>query len=40
MACCTAITYVDGVLLGDPLDVKMFEATGWIMDEPHTKAGN
>ena len=24
---------------GDPLDVKMFEATGWIMDEPHTKAG-
>jgi len=40
MACCTAITYVEGVLLGDPLDVKMFEATGWIMDEPHTKAGN
>lgn len=39
MASCTAITYVEGLLVGDPLDVKMFEATGWIMDEPHTKAG-
>lgn len=36
-ASCTAITYVNGTLIGDPLDVKMFEATGWILDEPHTK---
>jgi cation-transporting ATPase 13A2 len=34
MACCTAITYVNKKLVGDPLDVKMFEATGWNMDEP------
>lgn len=36
LASCTAITYVNGSLIGDPLDVKMFEATGWYMDEPHT----
>jgi len=29
LASCTAITYVNGSLIGDPLDVKMFEATGW-----------
>jgi cation-transporting ATPase 13A2 len=33
MASCTAITYIDGNLVGDPLDVQMFEATGWILDE-------
>ena len=33
MASCTAITYVNGNLVGDPLDVQMFEATGWILDE-------
>ena len=33
MATCTSITFVDGELIGDPLDVKMFEATGWILDE-------
>ena len=33
MASCTAVTYVDGVLVGDPLDVSMFESTGWILDE-------
>ena len=37
MASCTAITYVNGGLIGDPLDVKMFKATGWILDEPHNK---
>lgn len=34
MASCTAITYVNKKLIGDPLDVSMFEATGWIMKEP------
>jgi len=33
MANCTSITFVDGELIGDPLDVKMFEATGWVLDE-------
>ena len=35
MASATAITYVNGSLIGDPLDVKMFEATKWILDETH-----
>ena len=33
MASCTAVTYVNGSLVGDPLDVQMFEATGWVLDE-------
>lgn len=37
MASCTEITYVNDLLVGDPLDVKMFEATGWILDEPQSK---
>jgi cation-transporting ATPase 13A2 len=32
-----AITYVDGNLVGDPLDVKMFQCTGWVLDEMHDK---
>ena len=37
MASCTAISYVDGSLVGDPLDVQMFEATGWILDEQNQR---
>jgi hypothetical protein len=37
LASCTEITYVDGELVGDPLDVKMFEATKWILHEPDPK---
>jgi len=37
MASCTAITYVDGELVGDPLDVQMFKATGWHFDESAQK---
>jgi len=33
MASCTSITFVDGVLVGDPLDVSMFKSTGWVFDE-------
>ena len=33
MASCTGITYVNDELVGDPLDVKMFQSTGWILDE-------
>ena len=31
MASCTEITYVNGLLVGDPLDVKMFESSGWTL---------
>ena len=37
MASCTAITFVHGNLIGDPMDVKMFEATEWVLDEPDGK---
>ena len=33
LACCCAVTYVNGNLIGDPLDVKMFESTDWVLDE-------
>jgi cation-transporting ATPase 13A3/4/5 len=33
IASCHSITYIDGELIGDPLDVKMFQATGWILEE-------
>ena len=33
MASCTEVTYVNGNLVGDPLDVKMFESTGWTLTE-------
>jgi cation-transporting ATPase 13A2 len=33
LACCCGVTYVNGGLIGDPLDVKMFQSTGWILDE-------
>lgn len=34
MASCHSITYVNKELIGDPLDVKMFESTQWVMEEP------
>jgi magnesium-transporting ATPase (P-type) len=33
LATCHSITYVNNELIGDPLDVKMFQATGWILEE-------
>jgi len=33
MATCHSLRSVDGDLLGDPLDVKMFEFTGWSYEE-------
>lgn len=35
MACCHAITYVHNELVGDPLEIKMFEMTGWTLEEDH-----
>ena len=30
MATCHSLTKIDGELVGDPLDMKMFEATNWV----------
>lgn len=30
MAACHSLTTLEGRLAGDPLDLKMFEATGWV----------
>lgn len=39
MATCHSLRIVDEELIGDPLDVKMFEFTGWAYDEGiHTAA--
>ena len=39
LASCHSITYINGELLGDPLDVKMFEATKWILEESNINKG-
>ncbi|XP_054645226.1 polyamine-transporting ATPase 13A3 isoform X2 [Dunckerocampus dactyliophorus] len=33
MATCHSLTKIEGQLSGDPLDLKMFEATGWMLEE-------
>ena len=33
LACCHCLTYVKGKLVGDPIDVKMFESLDWILKE-------
>lgn len=30
MACCHSLMVLDGKIQGDPLDLKMFEATHWV----------
>lgn len=32
MATCHSLTLIDGELTGDPLDIKMFEATQWVTE--------
>ncbi|KAK3088339.1 hypothetical protein FSP39_017880 [Pinctada imbricata] len=34
MAACHSLTIIDGQLTGDPLELIMFEATGWTLEEP------
>ncbi|XP_043989032.1 polyamine-transporting ATPase 13A3-like isoform X3 [Gambusia affinis] len=34
MATCHSLTKIEGELSGDPLDLKMFAATGWVLEEP------
>ena len=38
LASCHCITYVHNELIGDPLEVKMFQSTEWILEEPNTNA--
>lgn len=39
MTTCHSLRSVDGELMGDPLDVKMFEFTGWTFEEGSQGAG-
>lgn len=36
LATCHSLKIVDGEILGDPLDIKMFEFTGWTLEEGRT----
>lgn len=38
MATCHSLTKIEGQLSGDPLDLKMFEATGWVSCSVYPKA--
>ena len=40
MATCHSLRAVNGELLGDPLDLKMFEFTGWSFEEGEHKMGS
>ncbi|KAJ9662965.1 hypothetical protein H2201_005842 [Coniosporium apollinis] len=40
MATCHSLRVVDGELLGDPLDVKMFQFTGWNFEEGEQRSGS
>ena len=33
LASCHSLTSVAGSLIGDPLDIKMFESTGWLLED-------
>lgn len=39
MACCHSLTYIKEELVGDPLEIQMFESTSWALDEEH-REGN
>ena len=39
LACCHCLTYVNGNLVGDPIDVKMFESLDWILKENDSSNG-
>lgn len=40
MATCHSITIMNGEQKGDPLDLKMFEATNWILEEANVSDDN
>lgn len=33
LVCCHSLTIIDKQITGDPLDIKMFESTGWAIEE-------
>lgn len=33
MVTCHSITVINGSMIGDPLDLKMFESTGWVLED-------
>lgn len=33
MASCHTLTKVQNQIIGDPLDIKMFESCGWILED-------
>ncbi|CAK9295975.1 unnamed protein product [Gordionus sp. m RMFG-2023] len=35
LICCHSLTKLDGKFIGDPLDIKMFNATHWIMKDSY-----
>ncbi|XP_068630367.1 polyamine-transporting ATPase 13A3-like [Battus philenor] len=37
LASCHSLTSIQGQLKGDPLDLKMFEFTQWVLEEPGTE---
>ncbi|OWA51300.1 putative cation-transporting ATPase 13A3 [Hypsibius exemplaris] len=37
MTTCHSLTLINSELSGDPLDLIMFKATGWSLEEPHTE---
>ena len=36
LASCHSVSLLDDIKIGDPLDIKMFEATEWVLDESLT----
>ena len=34
LASCHSLTILDSKIIGDPLDIKMFESTKWLLEEP------
>ena len=40
LACCHCLTYVKEKLIGDPIDVRMFESVGWLMKENDNTGNN
>jgi cation-transporting ATPase 13A2 len=40
MATCHSLRVVEGELVGDPLDLKMFEFTGWTFEEGEQNSGD
>ena len=40
MACCHSLTYIKEDLVGDPLEIKMFNSTSWMLCEKGEIGGN